>query len=59
MIYIIADTKLDDEVLLVEALNEKVLEERLKLKDTEKVLGAFADDEVRILLDSKFTVIST
>lgn len=59
MVYIIADKERPSKVLLVKAETREALDERIKLKDGEKVIGSLTTSEIRTLDSPSFGVVST
>jgi len=58
MVYIIYDSVLLTKPILVKAKDEDEVGGRLRLKDTEKIVGRITDFEVKVLDSSSFTVVT-
>jgi len=58
MIYIILDSLTGRCPILVKAKDEDEVAGRLRLKDTEKIVGRITDFEVKVLDSSSFTVVT-
>lgn len=58
MVFLIAAGEVKGKVMLVRAENREEVEERLKLKEGESILGALTSNEVETLHTSCFTVIT-
>lgn len=58
MVYVLVDSKEGGEVLLVKAMIEEDVMDRLHLCDTQKIVGRLTDNEMSVLQTSKFAVIT-
>ena len=59
MLYVIVACENPEEVLLVQAESEKEIRERLDVREEEVILGGFSDNDLEVLKDGSFVVISS
>lgn len=59
MVFVILDNEKPNKVLLVKAADRMAVKDRVKLKDTERIIEGFTDREITALDVSSFTIVST
>lgn len=58
MVYIVIDLLSQKNVMLVQATDEKEVEKRLSLSETQKIVGRLTDLELKVLDTNSFTVVT-
>jgi len=58
MVYLIIDSEFLLRVLFVQAKSEKNIRERLRLRETQRIVGILTEGEIHVLCKSNIPVIS-
>jgi len=58
VVYIVIDLLSQKNVMLVQATDEKEVEKRLSLSETQKIVGRLTDLELKVLDTNSFTVVT-
>lgn len=58
MVFAILDSEKPDRIVLVKAGDKLDVEERLHLKETERIVGNFTTSEISVLDTSRFAVVA-